>query len=99
MLRHGDELYGQFLLCPAAEDVPADWPSATLGEWTLAAHRLLPMIPIYDSDEGPVGWLVGHALADGKILDERWRLPMPIGDGRAFEELIYRFGGRRVCGD
>ena len=97
MLSHGEELYGQFVLCPAGQDVPAGWASATLGGWTLAAERLLPSVPIFDAEDVAIGWIVGHALADGKILRERWRLPIRIGDGVAFEDLLYRFGGRWVC--
>jgi hypothetical protein len=82
------------------EEVPKGWESHSLGGWAVAAHSLLPLTEIRDTDHELIGWLIGHALIEGSIVRGVWKLPIRITserDVQTFEESLYRFGGRWAC--
>src|SRR4051794_409982 len=95
MLSHGEELYGQFMLALQGSTSPAGGGQHCVAGWRLATHAWLPVTPIHDQQDRHIGWMVGHALSDAKVLRGVWKLSVSLTDA-ALEQQLYRFGGRWV---
>lgn len=71
---------GQFVLTRRAAGVPAGWKTAMAHGWTLGTMDL-PVTPVFDPANNPLGWCLGHPVFEGTLLPARIVIDPRHGDG------------------
>ena len=82
------DLYDQFILRRGGGASPAGWSTRNACGWTLATHPNLPVADLHDESGDSIGWLLGWAIHEGRLLKGKVTVPV------AFEQWLYRHGGR-----
>lgn len=71
---------GQFVLARHAARVPAGWTTTAAHGWTLGTMDL-PVTPVVDPANNPLGWCLGYPVFEGTLLPARIVIDPRQGDG------------------
>jgi hypothetical protein len=95
------DLVGHFVLGSPPPFVPDGWATATLGKWTVAADRALPIRPLVDRGARQVGWILGHPLVPGSPSPIPPEIAVDAGpadlDAIGLDERLSNLAGRWVA--